>query len=105
MARAMKTYGPRMNRERTHEVLDKLGITVVKSNSLGAELHRTACTSFPGEPLETAIERWRVYTGGGIAGNSDKVWLSSDRPRARAATRPVLEQGPAREGPAGMAEG
>ena len=63
--------GPRMNRERTHEVLDKLGITVVKSNSHGIEIHRTA-----GTKDSAWLERWRLYTGGGIAGNSGQVWLS-----------------------------
>ena len=61
-----RTHGPRMNRERTREVLDKLAISVVKSNGYGVEIHRT-------RPL---LERWRLYTGGGIAGNSDKVWIS-----------------------------
>ena len=72
----MKTHGPRMNRVRTREVLDKLAIPVVVSNGHGIEIHRTMCTSFPGTPLKTATERWRVYTGGGIAGNSDQVWIS-----------------------------
>lgn len=62
----MRTQGPRMNRERTREVLDKLGIAVVKSNGHGVEIHRN----------RPALERWRLYTGGGIAANSDKVWLS-----------------------------
>jgi hypothetical protein len=66
----MKTHGPRMNRERTREVLDKLGIPVVKSNGHGVEIHRDPGTG----TLHT--ERWRVYTGGGIAGNSDQVWIS-----------------------------
>ena len=62
----MKTHGPRMNRARTREVVDKLMITVVTSDGHGIEIHRTV-----GAPLE----RWRLYTGGGIAGNSDQVWL------------------------------
>jgi hypothetical protein len=72
-----------MNRERTREVLDKLGIHVVKSDGHVIEIHRAVAT----EILEAAFgkqqhtERWRVYTGGGIAGNSDKVWIS---PIARA---------------------
>ena len=68
----MRTHGPRMNRERTREVLDKLVIPVVKSNGYGIEIHRTVG---PGVG-EMRTERWRVYTGGGIAGNSDQVWLS-----------------------------
>jgi hypothetical protein len=61
-----RTHGPRMNRERTREVVDKLGIPIVKSDGHGIEVHRAVA----GEP-----ERWRLHTGGGIAGNSDKVWL------------------------------
>jgi hypothetical protein len=60
-----------MNRERTREVLDKLVITAVKSNSRGIEIHRTA-----GTKDSAWLERWRLYTGGGIVGNSDQVWLS-----------------------------
>jgi hypothetical protein len=63
----VKTHGPRMNRVRTREVLDKLAIPVVKSDGLGIEIHRQTVQ---------AVERWRLQTGGGIAGNSDKVWLS-----------------------------
>ena len=63
----MKTHGPRMNRDRTREVVEKLAIAVVKSNGHGIEIHR---------PGQLYIERWRLYTGGGIAGNSDQVWLS-----------------------------
>ena len=60
-----------MNRERTREVLDKLAITVVSSNGHGIEIHRAVD---PG--VNTRTERWLVYTGGGVAGNSDQVWLS-----------------------------
>ena len=70
MERALKTHGPRMNRERTREVIDKLGLFVVTSNGKGIEIHRAM------GPGELRIERWRVYTGGGIAGNSDQVWIS-----------------------------
>jgi hypothetical protein len=63
----MTIHGPRMNRERTREVVDRLDIHVEKSDGHGIEIHRTS-------PI--GIERWRLYTGGGIAGNSDKVWLS-----------------------------
>jgi hypothetical protein len=59
-----------MNRERTHEVVVKLGIPIVKSNGYGIEIHQDPGTG------EMHTERWRVYTGGGIAGNSDQVWLS-----------------------------
>lgn len=64
-----RTHGPRMNRDRTREVVDKLAIHVVKSNGHGIEIHRTVG---PG-----ISERWRLYTGGGIAGNSDQVWLAA----------------------------
>lgn len=63
----MRTHGPRMNRVRTREVVDKLGIPVVKSDGLGIEIHRKTTSE---------VERWRVTTGGGIAGNSDQVWIS-----------------------------
>ena len=63
----MRTHGPRMNRERTREVLDKLGIVVQKSDGHGIVIHRANTDG---------IERWRLYTGGGIAGNSNQVWLT-----------------------------
>lgn len=71
-----RTLGPRMNRERTREVVDKLGLKVEKSDGHGIEIRRTL------KSLRTAMstftsERWRLYTGGGIAGNSDAVWLAS----------------------------
>ena len=60
-----------MNRDRAREVLDKLAISVFKSNGHGIEILRTVGLGV-GE-----TERWRIYTGGGIAGNSDKIWLSA----------------------------
>jgi len=60
-----------MNRVRTREVIDKLAIPVVTSNGQGIEIHRG-----PWKGVSQNIERWRVYTGGGIAGNSDQVWIS-----------------------------
>lgn len=68
----MRTHGPRMNRERTREVLDKLVIPVIKSNRHGDEIHRTVGPEI--DAMRT--ERWRVLTGGGIVGNSHQVWLS-----------------------------
>lgn len=62
-----------MNRACMRAVLDKLAIPVVASNGHGIEIHRTV----GGGVGEMRTERWRVYTGGGIAGNSDKVWLSA----------------------------
>lgn len=56
-----------MSRDRTREVLDKLSIPAVKSDAHGIEIHRT---------IHPITERWRLCTGGGIAGNSDQVWLS-----------------------------
>ena len=53
--------------QRPKEVVDKVGIHVVKSNGHGIEIHRVK---------DERAERWRLYTGGGIAANSDKVWLS-----------------------------
>lgn len=70
----MKTHGPRMNRARTREVLDKLGIPVEDETAHGIEIHRTICPGGILSFMET--ERWRLCTGGGIAGNSDQVWLS-----------------------------
>ena len=67
-----RTHGHRMNRERTREVLDKLAIPVVKSNGYGIEIHRAVGrkdTPALGTPLADA-------RGGGVAGNSDKVWIS-----------------------------
>jgi hypothetical protein len=78
----MKTHGPRMNRERTREVVEKLGIPVVTSNGHGIEIHRQTTRE---------VERWRLETGGGIVGNSDQVWLS---PIARHAPTFELPRGP-----------
>jgi hypothetical protein len=72
-----------MNRVRTREVIDKLGIPVEKSDGHGIEIQRWVYTSGIGE-----IQQWRVYTGGGIAGNSDKVWLTPVRKHV------ALAQGP-----------
>ena len=110
-----------MNRKRTREVLDKLGIRVMQSNAHGVEIERLAKPSREtlikqadalfrvrthytlgltglnmADPKErqmahtwmeifseveasavpSVTERWRLMIGGGIAGNSDKVWLS-----------------------------
>ena len=63
-----------MSRERTREVLDKLGIPVEKSDAHGIWIERTIC---PGNVLSFMVtEAWRLHTGGGIAGNSDKIWLA-----------------------------
>ena len=70
-----RTHGPRMNRDRTREVVDKLDIPVVTSNGHGIEIHRTVLDSLRGVG-NRRNERWRLCTGGGIAGNSDQVWLS-----------------------------
>lgn len=61
-----------MNADRTREVLDKLGIAVIKTSRLGYEIHRAVG---PGVG-EMRTERWRVLTRGGIVANSDQVWLS-----------------------------
>ena len=65
--RVRTAQGPRMSRERAREVLDKLGIMVEKSDGHGIEICRLKGNT---------SERWRLKTGGGIAGNSDQVWLS-----------------------------
>jgi hypothetical protein len=66
-----------MNRARTREVVDKLMIPVVKSDGHGIEIHREVTARRFGISVSaTETERWRLYTGGGIAGNSDHVWLS-----------------------------
>jgi hypothetical protein len=70
----MRTHGPRMNPTRTREVLDKLGIPIEKSDGHGIEIVRQICL---GDLVPYMVpERWRLHTGGGIAGNSDQVWLS-----------------------------
>jgi hypothetical protein len=63
-----------MNRERTREVLVKLGIPIEAEDVSGIEIHRTICPGGILSFMET--ERWRLSTGGGIAGNSDQVWLA-----------------------------
>ena len=70
----MRTHGPRMNRARTREVIDNLGIDVVKSDGHGIEVKRfiKGCGV---DGCKIGSEHWRLYTGGGIAGNSDQVWL------------------------------
>lgn len=61
--------GPCLNREKAREVVDKLGIHVIQSDGHGILISR------PGSG-ERLLELWRVYTGGGIAGNSDSAWLA-----------------------------
>ena len=63
-----------MNRKRAREVLVKLDIAVDRSDADGLWVSRTIC---PGGILSFKMtEHWRIHTGGGIAGNSDKLWLS-----------------------------
>lgn len=57
-----------MNRVKAREVVDALGIRVIESDGLGILIERYS--------NHLGYERWRVHTGGGIAGNSDKAWLS-----------------------------
>lgn len=61
-----------MNADRTREVLDKLGIPVIKTSRYGFEIHRAAG---PGVG-EMRTERWRALTRDGLVGNSGQVWLS-----------------------------
>lgn len=60
--------GPCMTREKAREVIEALGLKVVKSDGLGIQIERYA--------NDIGYEIWRVYTGGGIAGNSDSAWLA-----------------------------
>jgi len=89
----VKIHGPRMNRARTREVLDKLSIPVEGEDVRGIEIHRTIC---PGSLLTfMETERWRLHTGGGIAGNSDQVWLAPFvRRTPPLATEPYKPRGP-----------
>lgn len=57
-----------MNRVKAREVVDKLSIRVIASDGLGVLIERYSNA--------TGYQRWRVHTGGGIAGNSDKAWIS-----------------------------
>jgi hypothetical protein len=86
----MKTHGPRMNRDRTREVVDKLAIPVVASTGRGIEIHRTVLDPIRGIG-NRCNQRWRLYTGGGIAGDSDQVWLS---PVVRSPVHEHLQRGP-----------
>lgn len=63
-----RTHGPRLNRERCRQVVDKLGLKVTESNGLGIHIERYG--------NDIGYQIWRVYTGGGIAGNSDQAWLA-----------------------------
>ena len=63
-----------MNRERARDVLTKLDIAVDRSDADGIWISRTIC---PGGVLSFKMtEHWRIHTGGGIAGNADKLWIS-----------------------------
>lgn len=76
-----------MNRERVRKLIDDLRIAVVGSGPHGIEIRRVgAVVSPPSAPdmlvlSESGIgatwceERWRVVSGGGIAGNSEEWWI------------------------------
>lgn len=70
----MRTRGPRLNRQRSREVVDKLKIRVFSSDGHGILIRRHMVGP---APVFNGYreEYWRVYTGGGIAGNSDSAWL------------------------------
>jgi hypothetical protein len=70
-----RTHGPRMNRKRTREVVNKLAIPIVKSSGHSIEIHRTVLDPLRGIG-NRCTQRWLLYTGGGIVGDSDQVWLS-----------------------------
>lgn len=63
-----------MNRERAREVVDKLKIHVWNSDGHGIEIKRVLGVR-TGHLTCFEPQVWRVYTGGGIAGNSDSTWL------------------------------
>lgn len=66
-----------LTRERAHEVLDAIGIPVEKSDAHGIKIHRAIWTCSQCGSFEPPwIERWRLHTGGGIAGNADQIWLA-----------------------------
>lgn len=52
-----------MNRVKVREVIDSLGLKVVQSDGRGVQ-------------IASGPQVWRVYTGGGIVGNSDSAWLA-----------------------------
>lgn len=60
--------GPRLNRVKARECVEALGLKVVKSDGHGIHIERYSNHS--------GIQIWRVFTGGGIAGNSDSAWLA-----------------------------
>lgn len=60
--------GPCLNRTKAREVIDALGLIVQEADILGIWIERNV------EPH--GCQRWRVYTGGGIVGNSDSAWLA-----------------------------
>lgn len=60
--------GPCMNRGKARECVDALGLKVLSSDGNGIHIERYS--------NHTGYEVWRVYTGGGIAGNSDSAWLA-----------------------------
>lgn len=70
-----RSRGPCLNRERAREVVDSLGIRVLESDGHGILIRRSMTGA--GAPVFPTYweEEWRVYTGGGIAGNSDSAWL------------------------------
>lgn len=75
-----KTHGPRLNRERAREVVEKLGLRVIQSDGHGILIRRSTGTMRPKMIFGSYHEQeWRVYTGGGIAGNSDSAWIAPVR--------------------------
>ena len=75
------------------QVLDKLGIPVEKVDGHGLEIRRTICPGGLLSFMET--ERWRLHTGGGIAGHADQIWLAPVvRRTPPLATAPYVPRGP-----------
>lgn len=63
-----------MSRERARSVVERLGIPVLASDGNGIEIKRVLGVA-TGHFQTYEPQRWRVMTGGGIAGNSNEMWL------------------------------
>lgn len=68
-----------MTREQVRKIIDRLKIKVVKSDAYGITLERLVPSIFHGVGGQHATyaspERWRLYSGSGIAGHSSQFWL------------------------------
>ena len=68
-----------MTREQVRKIADRLRLKVVSSDAHGIVLQRLVTSPFHGVGGQHASyatpERWRLYTGSGIAGHSSEFWL------------------------------